>query len=903
MDVLDDVLNSLRLNGGVILEGHARGDWCVSSQFQPEDVAQLFPSGGPIIAYHYIQSGRVFAQIDGQSAVAAPAGSIVMFPRNDRHRLFTSATETPTDSHAFVMAGAEGRIARFEIGENGEEAEFFCGFLGVENADHPLLDCLPPLLVIDDVEAAQEDWLESNLKFLTGAPQDPETVARVAEMLFAHAVKAYVAELGPGEGGWLRALKDPHVARALRVIHARYAEDLDVEMIAREAGVSRSVLGERFVELLGEPPMRYCAKWRMRVAANLLRDGRENSANIAYAVGFNSEAAFNRAFKREHGEPPIAWKRRVAGEEALRRGDPQDEPETRLARAKRTERVGTCISSDGTCIGYSEIGEGFPLLMPAVWYHQVRDDWSSPVWGHWLAEAIKAHRLIRTDLRGTGLSDRHVPGWSLDVLIDDFAAVVEDVGVQRFDILAFAHGGLVAMAYAARHPDRVRKLIVVGGYAQGFGVRGDPDEIARRDSLTLLARNYKGAPDSTFAQMLGTMYWPTARGETVDWFSKRLTTVNSLDERLQEVLRNADVKAELPAIRAETVLLHSKGDRIVSYACAQEIAEEIPQARLVSIDSENHVVIGTEPAWERARAALRTALDSADDTGLVNLPRAKALLPERHQMIASDGARIAYESIGEGFPLVKAATWITHLDLDDSSPVYRHWIAEASRQCRFVHSDMRGFGLSQWDPPELSFEAIARDFAEMIDHAGIDRCDLLGLSHGAAVAIDYAAKHPERVRKLVIVNGFAAGWKVRADPEEVAWRTSLMEMNQREWAFRRSRFGEMYLTLYFPDASPEIIKWHNDHFEELGPVPNLQHMIEIAAHIDVRDRLEQVRCETLVCHSRQDGNATLPVGREMAERIPGARLVEFDGANHLLLGDEPAWPLFTRELRAFLRTD
>jgi pimeloyl-ACP methyl ester carboxylesterase len=649
--------------------------------------------------------------------------------------------------------------------------------------------------------------------------------------------------------------------------------------------------------------MRYCAKWRMRVAANMLRDGKENSANIAYAVGFNSEAAFNRAFKREYGEPPVTWKRRIAEQEAKGRAGPENEPETRLAAAKKSERIGTCISADGTCIGYSETGDGFPLLVPAVWYHQVREDWSSPVWSHWLAEVVKDRRVVRTDLRGTGLSDREVSGWSLDRLIEDFLAVVDDLGIERFDILAFAHASLVALACAARFPERVRKLVLVGGYAQGFGVRGDPEEVARRDSLTSLARNFKGDTDSTFAQMLGTMYWPAARGETVDWFSNRLKTVNNLDEGLQEVLRNADLKSELSAIRADTLLLHSKRDRIVSFACAQEIAAEIPQARLVGIDSDNHVVTGTEPGWAVARQALRTLLDSADEQGLSGLPRAKAMLPDRRLMQAFDGARIAYECIGDGFPLVKAPTWITHLDLDDASPVYRHWIAEASRLCRFVHPDMRGFGLSQWDPPELSFAAIARDFAEMIDHASLERCDLLGLSHGAAVAIDYAARHPERVRKLVIVNGFAAGWKVRADPEELAWRTSLMEMNQREWAFRRSRFGEMYLTLYFPDASPEIIKWHNDHFEELGPVPNLQHMIEIAATIDVRDRLEQVQCETLVCHSKQDGNAMLPVGREMARRIPRARLVELEGANHLLLGDEPAWPVFTRELRAFLRAD
>ena len=128
-----------------------------------------------------------------------------------------------------------------------------------------------------------------------------------------------------GASGWLRGLADPAVTKALSIIHARYAEDLDVEGLAREAGVSRTVLGEKFAELIGEPPMRYCARWRMRVAANMLRDGKQNASNVAYAVGFNSEAAFTRAFKREYGVPPATWRRQFeegakTREEAQRAG-------------------------------------------------------------------------------------------------------------------------------------------------------------------------------------------------------------------------------------------------------------------------------------------------------------------------------------------------------------------------------------------------------------------------------------------------------------------------------------------------------------------------------------------------------------------------------------------------------
>jgi len=258
---------------------------------------------------------------------------------------------------------------------------------------------------------------------------------------------------------------------------------------------------------------------------------------------------------------------------------------------------------------------------------------------------------------------------------------------------------------------------------------------------------------------------------------------------------------------------------------------------------------------------------------------------------------------GEGFPLVKAPNWMTHLDHDWTSPVYGHWLREAVRTHKVIRGDMRGFGLSEWEPPQFDFEAMVGDLAAVIDAENVDRCDLLGISHGAAIAMAYAARYPERVRRLVLVNSFAAGWRVRADPEEIAWRESLLEMNRRQQSFRRSLLGEMFITLYFPSASNELIEWHNELFSTLGPVPSMNRMIEVAAWLDVRGELGKIKAPTLVCHGRDDGNAPLAVGREVAEGIKGARFVELDSANHVLLGDEPAWPIFIREMRAFLRFD
>ena len=217
------------------------------------------------------------------------------------------------------------------------------------------------------------------------------------------------------------------MSRALAIIHTRYAEELDVEGLAREVGLSRSALGERFVALLGEPPMRYCARWRMRMAANMLREGRENTANIAYAVGFNSEAAFNRAFKREYGDPPAAWRRKARP----RRGA------ERSTRPLPVQRVQYCAAHDGTRLAYSVVGEGPALVKAANWLNHIEYDWDSPIWRHWIGELIERHRLVRYDERGNGLSDWDTPEISFEAFVDDLGSVVDAAGLERSTCSAF----------------------------------------------------------------------------------------------------------------------------------------------------------------------------------------------------------------------------------------------------------------------------------------------------------------------------------------------------------------------------------------------------------------------------------------------------------------------------------
>jgi AraC-like DNA-binding protein len=310
--VVDEILASLRLTGGVVVDAQARGEWCMISQFSPEHCAVYFPVPGTLIGYHYIREGELWAEVEGVPPVRLRAGSVIVFPRNDKHLLYSRDGVQPIDADDLLKPGHDGQPATIRIDGDGPVVEIYCGFLGLSAYRHPLFDNLPPMLVLDEDDAGSE-WIASSMRFLSGDQGSVQMIARLAEAFVGHAIRRYLESESADHQGWIAGLRDPAVARALAIIHRRYAEELDIDDIARESGVSRTVLGERFAELIGEPPMRYCARWRMRTAANLLRDGAQNNANIAYAVGFNSEAAFNRAFKREFGEPPATWKRHQLG--------------------------------------------------------------------------------------------------------------------------------------------------------------------------------------------------------------------------------------------------------------------------------------------------------------------------------------------------------------------------------------------------------------------------------------------------------------------------------------------------------------------------------------------------------------------------------------------------------------
>jgi AraC-like DNA-binding protein len=312
MDTLTQILSSLRLTGGVVIDMKASGDFCLISQFTRESCLRFFPVPGTIIGYHVVQSGRLFAKVDGAPPIELHTGSVLVLPRNDRHLIYTREGLHAVDADDLLVPGDAGHPSTITIEGTGAPTAIFCGFLGMSAQRHPLFDSLPPMLALHHGGDARSDWVASSVRYLSEDRQSPEVVARLAELFVSEAIQRHMAEQDTESTGWAAGLSDPVVRRAIGLIHERFAEDLDLEQLAREAGVSRSVLQERFVRFLGEPPMRYAGRWRMQVAANMLRDGQEKTANVAYAVGFNSEAAFNRAFKREFGQPPGLWRRQDA---------------------------------------------------------------------------------------------------------------------------------------------------------------------------------------------------------------------------------------------------------------------------------------------------------------------------------------------------------------------------------------------------------------------------------------------------------------------------------------------------------------------------------------------------------------------------------------------------------------
>jgi class 3 adenylate cyclase/pimeloyl-ACP methyl ester carboxylesterase len=288
----------------------------------------------------------------------------------------------------------------------------------------------------------------------------------------------------------------------------------------------------------------------------------------------------------------------------------------------------------------------------------------------------------------------------------------------------------------------------------------------------------------------------------------------------------------------------------------------------------------------------------AEDTVRAAAPKYEQ---EIHFCQARDGVQLAYSRIGQGPPLVKAANWLTHIEFDFESPVCEPLYRELSRDNAFFRYDARGNGLSDREVPDVSYEHFVDDLEAVIDAACIDCFPLLGISQGCAVSIGYAIRHPDRVSHLILLGGYAVGWKKRArTAAEKEAGDAMLTLMRLGWGQENPAFRQMFTSQFIPDATKEQSDWFSE-FQRISasPADAVRNLIA-NGETDITPLLSQVRVPTLVVHARHDARVPLEAGRRMAAGIPGARFVVIEGRNHVLLDGEPAFASFVAELKAFI---
>jgi pimeloyl-ACP methyl ester carboxylesterase len=269
--------------------------------------------------------------------------------------------------------------------------------------------------------------------------------------------------------------------------------------------------------------------------------------------------------------------------------------------------------------------------------------------------------------------------------------------------------------------------------------------------------------------------------------------------------------------------------------------------------------------------------------------------------MSSDGVRLAYATVGAGPPLVKAANWLSHLEFDWNSPVWRHWLRELARDHTLVRYDERGCGLSDWRVDEFSLDAWVRDLEAVVDALRLERFPIVGISQGGPIAIAYAVRHPERVSHLILHGSYSRG-RSRRNPSDLEREELelMLQMVKVGWGKDHPAFRQVFTSLFIPDGSPEQMHWFNE-LERVSTTPeNARCMLATFYELDVRDMARSLDVPTLVLHGTGDLRVPFEEGRLLAALIPGARLVPLESRNHLLLEDEPAWRRFLQEVRGFL---
>jgi len=512
----------------------------------------------------------------------------------------------------------------------------------------------------------------------------------------------------------------------------------------------------------------------------------------------------------------------------------------------------------------------------------------------------------------------YVPGGSLRSLLDAEPSMPLDraleIALELADALGRAHH--LGIVHRDLKPENV--LLAADGTPRltDFGVA----RLERDDSHLTRTGAFLGSPAYMSPEAL--------RGETLDGRSdiwsfgvllfEMLTGRRPFDgERVTQVLvsilndpapslRQArpDVPPPLAAL-VRRMLVKNREARIHSMRLVAAGLEAIRDDRMDSWLGERMATAMQATAMEAPAAQPATVPPATTPAPLVQTPSPAAQVEQEiHFCTTQDGVRIAYATVGEGPPFVKAANWLSHLEFDWESPVWRHLLGALSRHHTLVRYDERGCGLSDWDVETLSVEAFVQDLEAVVDEAGLDRFPLLGISQGGPIAMTYAVRHPEKVSHLILYGTYAAGRFNRSySAGQAETARAILQLIELGWGKNNPAFRQFFTSLFMPEATAEQMRWFND-LQRVSTSPEMARRLENTFfNIDVRDLVSQIAVPTLILHGREDAVVPFEEGRQLAASIPNAHFVPLESNNHILLEEEPAWQRFVAELYRFVGVD
>jgi AraC-like DNA-binding protein len=329
-DPLTDVIASVRLTGAVFFAVEGAAPWAAEAPPASAISGQVMPAAEHVLAFHAVTHGQCLAGIPGEEPLPLEAGDLICFPHGDANVMSSARglRAAPVDLALYQRRPGARVPFQLKLGDGPVDVRIVCGFLGCDARPfNPLLAALPRVLRASDRDGSPGGWLSRFMEVAeaearSARPGGEGFLARLSELMFVEVLRRHLESLPPDRTGWLAGLRDPHVGKALAALHAGPGRDWTLDALGREAGLSRSALAERFTSLVGEPPIQYLARWRMQVAAGLLTTTHDGTAAIGARVGYASEAAFSRAFKKVVGVPPATWRRRRSGQPVARTAVP-----------------------------------------------------------------------------------------------------------------------------------------------------------------------------------------------------------------------------------------------------------------------------------------------------------------------------------------------------------------------------------------------------------------------------------------------------------------------------------------------------------------------------------------------------------------------------------------------------